>query len=74
MRGPVDGPAYSSLMFAVNSLNMKGRIGRPQSNLFSLIQHDLVERNLVLNDIDGLNNLRNLAFDRYGWRSMEIIS
>ena len=34
LRGPTDGPAYSSLRFAVNTLQLQGRRGRPQSNLF----------------------------------------
>ena len=70
LRGPVDGPAYSSLTFAVNSLQMKGRVGRPQTNLFSLIQRDLLNHNMYINNIDDLNNLRLLAFDRAKWRRM----
>ena len=71
LRGPVDGPAYTSLVFAINSLNMKGRVGRPHSNLFSLIKHDLNERNLFLNNINDLNYLRNIAYDRESWRRMQ---
>ena len=41
LRGPTKGPAYTSLVFAVNRLDMPGRVGRPQSNLFSLIKRDL---------------------------------
>jgi hypothetical protein len=68
LRGPVDGPAHTSLVFAINSLNMKGRVGRPQSNLFSLIKQDLNKRNLFLNNINDLNYLRNIAYDRASWR------
>ncbi|KAL5253305.1 hypothetical protein ACHWQZ_G013176 [Mnemiopsis leidyi] len=71
LRGPVDGPAHTSLVFAINSLNMKGRVGRPQSNLFSLIKQDLNERNLFLNNINDLNYLRNIAYDRASWRRMQ---
>ena len=71
LRGPVEGPAYTSLVFAINSLDMKGRVGRPQSNLFSLIKHDLNERNLFLNNINDLNYLRNIAYDRASWRRMQ---
>ena len=71
LRGPVDGPAYSSLTFVVNSLQMKGRVGRPQTNLFSLIKQDLLNRNMHnMNNIDDLSNLRLLAFDRAKWRKM----
>ena len=41
LRGPSDGPAYSSLVFAINTLQYPGRVGRPQTNLFSLIKCDL---------------------------------
>ena len=41
LRGPIDGPAYSSLVFAAKTLQYQGRLGRPQSNLFSLILLDL---------------------------------
>ena len=49
---------------------MPGRVGRPQSNLFSLIKCDLTARNLRLNNIYDLNNLRDIAFDRAYWREM----
>ena len=50
---------------------MKGRVGRPQTNLFSLIQRDLLNRNMLnMNNIDDLSNLRILAFDRAKWRKM----
>ena len=39
LRGPTD--AYSSLRFAVNTLQLQGRRGRPQSNLFLLIFKNL---------------------------------
>jgi len=71
LRGPVDGPAYTSLSFAVNSLQMPGRVGRPQTNLFTLIKRDLSDRNLFLNNLNDLNYLRNVAFDRAAWRRMQ---
>ena len=74
LRGPVEGPAYTSLVFAINSLDMKGRVGRPQSNLFSLIKHDLNVRNLFLNNLNDLNYLRNIAFNRASWRRMQILT
>ena len=52
---------------------MKGRVGRPQSNLFSLIQRDLKDRNMFLTNLDDLKYLRNDAFDRPSWRRMQII-
>jgi hypothetical protein len=73
LRGPVEGPAYTSLLFAINSLDIKGRVGRAQSNLFSLIKHDLNVRNLFLNNLNDLNYLRNIAFDRASWRKMQCL-
>ena len=70
LRGPVDGPAYT-LLFAVNSLQMPGRVGRPQTNLFTLIKRDLTDRNLFLTNLNDLNYLRNVAFDRAAWRGMQ---
>ena len=74
LRGPVEGPAYSSLVFAVNTLTAKtGRIGRPQSNLFTLIEYDLRNRNLYLNNLNDLIYLRNIALDKALWRRMQHI-
>ena len=71
LRGPLDGPAFSSLKFAINTLHLTGRRGRPQSNLFSLIVQDLRKRNLFLNDIYDLYNLRHLASDKTGWKRLQ---
>ena len=73
LRGPWNGPSLTSLVYAVNTLQMPGRIGRPQSNLFSLIRQDLNERNLFLNNTNDLIYLRNLAFDRNKWRQLQFI-
>ena len=62
--GPTDGPAYSSLRFAVNTLQLQGRRGRPQSNLFSLILKDLSVYRISLNSLQDLDHLRNIAQDR----------
>ena len=72
LRGPTDGPAYSSLVFAVNTLQFQGRRGRPQSNLFSLILQDLSVRKLSLNNLCDLNYLMLIAQNRVKWRSMQI--
>ena len=73
LRGPINGPAYSSLMFAVSSQQMSGRVGRPQSNLFSLIKRDLKDRNLLLDNINDLNYLRIFALNRANWRSLQTL-
>ena len=72
LRGPTDGPAYSSLVFAVNTLQFQGRRGRPQSNLFSLILQDLSVRKLSLNNLYDFNYLTLIAQNIVKWRSMQI--
>ena len=71
LRGPEDGPAYKSLEFAVNTLSITGRRGRPQSNLFTLITNDLKVHNLKLKTMEDLSDLRCLAFDKSRWRQMQ---
>lgn len=69
LRGPEDGPAFSSLKFAANTLNLPGRVGRPQSNLYSLIKRDLNRHNLYLRNLDELFALREIAQNRFKWRT-----
>ena len=71
LRGPTNGPAYTSLVYAINTLGLPGRVGRPQSNLFSLIQCDLRNHDIILNNISDLNYLRNIALNKVLWRSMQ---
>ena len=71
LRGPTDGPAYSSLRFPVNTLQLQGRRGRPQSNLFSLILKDLSVHRISLNSLQDLDYLRNIAQDRTQRRRMQ---
>ena len=71
LRGPTDGPAYSSLVFAINTLQFPGRVGRPQTNLFSLIRSDLNDRKFFLNNLSDLLYLRNLALNKVLWRRLQ---
>ena len=71
LRGPTEGPAYSSLVFAINTLQYPGRVGRPQTNLFSLIRSDLSERNIFLNNMSDLIYLRNVALNKVLWRRLQ---
>ena len=73
LRGPIIGPAYTSLVFAINTLQYPGRVGRPQSNLFSLIQRDLRDRDMFLNNINDLIYLRNIANNRVNWRQLQYV-
>ena len=68
LRGPTDGPAYNSLVFAINTLQYPGRVVRPQTNLFSLIKCDLSDRITFLNNLSDLSYLRNLALNKFLWR------
>ena len=71
LRGPAEGPAYTSLVFAINTLQLPGRIGRPQTNLFSLIQRDLKDHDIFLNNLSDLTYLRNLALNKVIWRRLQ---
>ena len=60
-----------ALRYAVDSSNsLRGRRGRPRTNLFSSIQADLKFFDLRLNSIDDLSNLKTVAYDRANWRNM----
>ena len=72
LRGPTDGPAVSSLVFAVNTFQYPGRVGRPQANLFSSIKRDLSNHDMFLNNINDLFYLRNIALDRVNWRKFTV--
>ena len=62
LRSDDNTPAMLSLKFALNSNNeLKGRLGRPNTNLFSMIVDDLKYRNLQLTDLDDLNDVREIA-------------
>ena len=63
LRSDSNSPAQLALSFAVESMNnMKGRLGRHQSNI--------LKRDLPLNDLNDLTELRYLALDRVTWRNM----
>ena len=64
-------PAGLALRYAVNSSDLyRGRRGRPQTNLFSILVNDLKEHNIGLKNLDDLHLLRCFAYDRAGWRSL----
>ena len=71
LRGPMEGPADSSLVFVMNTLQYPGRIGRPQTNLSLLIRIDSKERNIFLNNLSDLLYIRNLAFNKIIWRRLQ---
>ena len=64
-------PSQLAMYFAVDSNNfLKGRIGRHQANLLSIIKKDLRLRDLNMNNIIDLNELRMLAHNRTLWREL----
>jgi len=70
LRSSEDTPAYLSMKFAISmSETVVGRQSCHQMNLFQVIQKDLQSRGLHLNNLDDLNRLREVAFDRAQWRA-----
>ena len=64
-------PAVLSLRFAVeSSSSLKGRRGRPRTNLYSFIQADLKQHNMRLNSTEDLTELRTIASERAKWKNM----
>ena len=69
LRSDDNTPAMLSLKFALTSINeLKGRVGRPNTNLFSTLVNDLKYRNLQLKDLDDLNDIRDIAKCRKCWK------
>ena len=69
LRSQTNAPAMMALKFAV-SCDMRGRRGRHQTNLFSILKCDLRERGFdILNDFD---EVIEAARDRVGWRRMGV--
>ena len=62
-------PAFASLKFALTN-NLKSRKGRHQSNRVSVVKCDLKSRDLELNDINDLINLKSIAAKRSTWKSL----
>ena len=68
-------PASVALHYAVETLStLRGRRGRPRSNLFSLLVSDLKEHDIPLSNVDDLYELKNIAYDRPKWRNMFVIN
>ena len=64
-------PAQLALSFAIESEEeLKGRLGRPRLNLFSLLVNDLKMRNLSMNDFDELNEIKDIAKCKKCWNHL----
>ena len=62
-----------ALSFAVDSMiNMRGRVGRHQSNILKTIFCELNKRNINLRNLDDLTELRHIASNRNLWRNLYI--
>ena len=72
LRGPTDGPAYSLLVFAFNTLQFPGWVRRPQTNFFSLIRNYLSDRKIFLKNLSDLLYLRNLSLNKVLWRRLQL--
>ena len=64
-------PASLAFHFAVEiSTSLRGRRGRPRTNLFNFIKTDLREHNIELRSVDDILELKNIAYNRAQWRNM----
>ena len=66
-------PAQLSLLFAVESNDnelFEGRWGRPRMNLFSVLVNDLGKRNLSMDNLDELNEIRDIAKCNRCWTNL----
>ena len=71
LRLPENSPAQASLSYTVvGSVIYKSRIGRHQTNLFSILCDDLYRRRLHLKSLDDLFELRYIASNRLNWQQL----
>ena len=64
-------PASLAFRYAVeSSSSLKGRRGRPRTNLLSTIQADLKAHNINLSGVDDIFYLKHIAYNRALWRNM----
>ena len=69
LRSDDNTPAMLSLKFVLNSSGeFKGRVGRPNTNLYKMLVDDLKYRNLELRDLSDLNEIRDIASCRKCWK------
>ena len=64
-------PAQMDLSFAIESENLyKGRFGRPRMNLLSVLKRDLSSRNLHIDNLCELNDIKDLAACNRCWENL----
>ena len=71
LRSDDNTPANVSLVFAVTmNEKLKGRVGSPGKSLLKLLMDDLEDRNLVMNTLEELNEIKDIARCRQCWRNL----
>ena len=66
-------PAFLSFQFAcLGCTDMKGRLGRPRTNLFDLVMRDLNDRSMFIdNNKRSFDYIVYKASNRVFWKSLE---
>ena len=71
LRSDENTAAQLALTFSAEAdKHLTGRIGRPRSNLSTLIKNDLNQRNLKINSIAELNDVTDIATCRERWKNL----
>ena len=71
LRSDENTPAQLALSFAVDSNeSLIGRLGRPRMNIFSVLVNDLKERNLCMNNLSELNEIKDIAKCNKCWANL----
>ena len=71
LRKPENHATYSSLIFAAHSQNtLKSRKGRHAKNLYDMIKTDLKNRNIKLESIEDIENMREIAKESKNWSNL----
>ena len=66
-------PAQLALFFAVESEEdglFRGRWGRPRFNLFNVLMSDIGKRNLSIDTVDQLYEIRDIAECKRCWSNL----
>jgi hypothetical protein len=72
LRSGKETPAFLSFKFAFEkSMSLRGRKGRPRSNLFDLTINDLKIRSFIVDEDRSLAYVMHKAMDRKLWRQLE---
>ena len=71
LRSQENSPSMLAFNFSIGGSNIyKARRGRHKTNLLSTLKQDLKSRNIKLNSLKDMYELRNIACDRVRWRKL----